>query len=252
MDEYVGLDLNPEKIQDKYIPAKALLGHLYVTNDSVQKDLIRGEKLLWDAFEKNDTSAGTDLLYMYFDRNDWDKTYKIAEKLILLDCPIGYRALSCIHLNDKMGGESNKYKDYSKAEYYALKVAENDAKCCLYLGHIYSKGGDDIDKDYTKAFYWWNHGAELGNAECYANLGWLYINGNGVSLNYKKAFESFHNAIKIDKENGYSLCQIGYMYNDGLYVKANRDSARVYFQKAAKCVDEDAAIDAAIMLEKNF
>lgn len=241
-----------EKIQDKYIPAKALLGHLLVSNDSVYRDMIRGEKLLWDAFEKNDTSAGRDLVGIYFDREDWDKTYKIADKLALLNCAKGYSALSRLYAKNKIAGESNKHKDYSKAEFYALKVAEKDAESCHYLGYIYSEGGYGIEQDYEKAFYWWNHGAQLGNAVCYSNLGWLYLNGCGVEKSYKKAFESFQNALKIDKTDGYSMFHIASMYYDGLYVKENKDSARVYFQKAAKCADEEAAIDAAIMLENHF
>lgn len=237
-----------EKIQENHIPAKALLGHLYTMNDSIQKDMIRGEQLLKDAFEKNDTSAGIDLVYLYFDRGDWKATYTIAEKLATLDCTKGARALSCLYCIDKMGGEDNKHRDFSKAEFYALKVAEKDAFCCHYLGCIYSEGGHGIKKDHVKAFYWWNHGAKLGDANCFANFGWLYLNGYGVEMNDKKAFISFKKAIEIDTAHYYAYSQIANMFKEGYYVKANKDSAKYYYQKAAKYGDEEAAV----ILENNF
>lgn len=237
-----------EKIQENYIPAKALLGHLYTMSDSVKRDMDRGKKLLWEAFEKNDTSAGSDLVHLYYVSANWDSIYQIAEKLTILNADKGYRALAWLHWTDKIGGEINKHKDYSKAEYYALQVADKDMYSCFYLGYIYSDGGNGVKKDYAKAFYWWKHGSELGESGCSSNLGWLYLNGYGVNRNYKKAYEAFRKAIEQDKTDGYPLYQIANMYYDGCYVKANRDSAKLYYQKAAKLGIEDAAIT----LENDF
>lgn len=237
-----------EKIQENYIPAKALLGHLYTMSDSVKKDMDRGKKLLWEAFEKNDTSAGIDLVDLYYSSANWDTIYNVAEKLTILNADKGYRALAWLHWTDKIGGEINKHKDYSKAEYYALQVADKDTYSCFYLGNMYSEGGNGIKKDYAKAFYWWKHGSELGESGCSSNLGWLYLNGYGVNRNYKKAYEAFRKAIEQDKNDGYPLYQIANMYYDGCYVKANRDSAKLYYQKAAKLGIEDAAIT----LENDF
>ena len=237
-----------EKIQENYIPAKALLGHLYTMSDSVKKDMNRGKKLLWEAFEKNDTSAGIDLVDLYYSSANWDTIYNVAEKLTILNADKGYRALAWLHWTDKIGGEINKHKDYSKAEYYALQVADKDTYSCFYLGNMYSEGGNGIKKDYAKAFYWWKHGSELGESGCSSNLGWLYLNGYGVNRNYKKAYEAFRKAIEQDKNDGYPLYQIANMYYDGCYVKANRDSAKLYYQKAAKLGIEDAAIT----LENDF
>ena len=113
---------------------------------------------------------------------------------------------------------------------------------------MYSEGGNGIKKDYAKAFYWWKHGSQLGESGCSSNLGWLYLNGYGVNRNYKKAYQAFRKAIEQDKTDGYPLYQIANMYYDGCYVKANRDSAKLYYQKAAKLGIEDAAIT----LENDF
>lgn len=237
-----------EKIQENYIPAKALLGHLYTMSDSVKRDMDRGKKLLWDAFEKNDTSAGSDLVHLYYVSANWDSIYQIAEKLTILNADKGYRALAWLHWTDKIGGEINKHKDYSKAEYYALQVADKDMYSCFYLGWMYDEGGFGIKKDYPKAFYWFKHGAELGDSYSCSNLGYMYLNGHGVNQSYKKAFESFKKAVSLDSANEHALYNIGCMFYDGQFVKANKDSAKLYFQKAAKYGNEAAAIS----LENDF
>lgn len=237
-----------EKIQENYIPAKALLGHLYTMNDSVKRDMDRGKKLLWEAFEKNDTSAGSDLVHLYYVSANWDSIYQVAEKLTILNADKGYRALAWLHWTDKIGGEINKHKDYSKAEYYALQVADKDMFSCFYLGWMYDEGGFGIKKDYPKAFYWFKHGAELGDSYSCSNLGYMYLNGHGVNQSYKKAFESFKKAVSLDSANEHALYNIGCMFYDGQFVKANKDSAKLYFQKAAKYGNEAAAIS----LENDF
>ncbi len=237
-----------EKIQENYIPAKALLGSLLTSNDSVNKNLVRGEKLLWEAFEKNDTNAGINLVDLYYTRANWDTIYKVADKLAALNTTKGYRALAWLHWTDKIGGEINKHKDYSKAEYYALQFAEKDSYCCFYLGWMYDEGGYGIKKDPAKAFYWFKRGAELGDSYSCSNLGILYLNGRGVNISNKKAFESFKKAVSLDSANEHALYNIGCMFYDGQYVKANKDSARYYYQKAAKFGNEEAAIT----LENDF
>ena len=237
-----------EKIQENYIPAKALLGHLYTMSDSVKRDMDRGKQLLLEAFEKNDTSAGNDLVNLYFISANWDSIYQVAEKLTILNADKGYRALAWLHWTDKIGGEINKHKDYSKAEYYALQVADKDMYSCFYLGWMYDEGGFGIKKDYPKAFYWFKHGAELGDSYSCSNLGYMYLNGHGVNQSYKKAFESFKKAVSLDSANEHALYNIGCMFYDGQFVKANKDSAKLYFQKAAKYGNEAAAIS----LENDF
>ena len=237
-----------EKIQEVYIPAKALLGNLLTLNDSVKKDVVRGEKLLWEAFEDNDTSAGVSLGRLYNNRGSWEKLHQISEKLAELNNVKGYRTLSWLHWTDKVGGEINKKRDYSKAEYYALMIAEKDPYSCFYLGCMYSEGGYGIKKDYAKAYYWFKHGADLGDADCYGNLGWLYFCGYGVKESDKKAFNSFKKAIEIDSTNVYAYSQLAYMFKEGYYVKTNRDSAKYYYQKAAKYGDEESAI----IIENDF
>ncbi len=239
-------DLN--KIKDDYIPAKALLGKLYYFNDTVGIDKNLGEKLLWDAYEKNDSNAGVTLFDIYLEKGNWDTLHILSTRLAEIGYSRAYRGLAWLYFIDDIGGKKNSKIDYKKVEYYALKIANNDSYSSFYLGQIYSNGGHGVEKDYAKAFYWWNNGARLGDSDCYDNLGWSYINGNGVNQNFKKAYESFKNAINIDSTDAYAHYYVALMFKDGLHVKANRDSLKYYLQKAKDFGNEDALI----MFENEF
>ena len=71
---------------------------------------------------------------------------------------------------------------------------------------------------------------------------------DNVNQSYKKAFESFKKAVSLDSANEHALYNIGCMFYGGQYVKANKDSAKLYFQKAEKYGNEAAAIP----LENDF
>ncbi len=165
-----------ESIENDYVPAKTLLGDLYCNNKSVGIDKEKGERLLWEAFELNDTTAGKKLNSIYSEEEDWDKIYEVSNKLINLGCLSGYRSLAWIYFTDEMAGAKNYHKNYSKTKFYAEKIADNDAIACLYLGNIYRYGDSSLKKDYIEAFYWCEKGAKLGSSRCYNNLGFLYLN----------------------------------------------------------------------------
>lgn len=236
------------KIENDFAQAKALLGKLYYYNDSVGINKELGEKLLWEAFEKNDTNASNTLIDIYTEKGDWENLNIIASKLDGLGFTKGSRVWAWLYWIDEIGGKSNKNKDYKKAEYYASKIANDDAYASFILGQLYCDGGDGIKIDYAKAFYWWSNGARLGDSSCYDNLGWCYFNGNGVNRNYKKAYESFIKAISIDNKDPYAYYFMALMFKDGLYVKANRDSLKFYLQKAKDYGDENALV----MYENEF
>ena len=237
-----------QKIGDDYPQAKSLLGKLYYYNDTIGINKELGEKLLWEAYEKKDSNACVTLFDIYLEKGDWDVLYKLSTSLTEIGYSKGYRGLAWLYWTDDIGGKKNSKMDYKKAEYYALKIAENDSYSSFYLGQIYSDGGHGVEKDDNKAFYWWTNGAKLGDATCYDNLGWSYFYGNGVNQNYQKAYESFSSAIKIDPTDAYAYYYIATMFKNGHYVKANRDSLKYYLQKAKDYGNEDALI----MYENEF
>ena len=236
------------KIEDDFIQAKSLLGKLYYYNDTIGINKNLGEKLLWEAFEKNDSDACHTLWDIYREKGDWETLYKISSKILETNELLGHRYLAGLYFVDEIGEKTNSKKDYKKVEYHALKIASNDIYASFYLGQIYSEGGHGIEKDDAKAFYWWNNGAKLGDTDCYDNLGWSYYYGHGVNQNFKKAYESFKKAISIAPNDAYAHYYMALMFKNGLYVKANRDSLKYYLQKAKDYGNEDALI----MYENEF
>lgn len=240
-----------EIIQEEYIPAKALLGNLLSLNDSVNKDIKRGEKLLWEAAEANDTNAFYSLFDLYIENKSWNELYKFFKKFADKGMKRAYCGLAWIYFMDEHNGKENDNRNLKQAEYYALKIAENDASCCALLGDIYGRVGDDNELDYSKAYYWWSKGGKMNkykSCHCYSGLGWLYQNGYGVKQNYKKAYESYKKAINTQNDESFPYYQLSELFRNGLYVKANKDSVKYYLKMASEYGDVNAAIE----LENEF
>ncbi len=229
------------KIKDNYPPAKSLLGCLYYYEKSVGINKELGEKLLWEAYENNDSAACAELFDIYMEKGDWDMSNKIATKFVDIDFTEGTRNIVSLYFDDNLGAKKNTHQDYTMAEYYALKIAEEDPYSSFCLGVIYFKGGKGVEKDYNKSFYWWKNGADLGDAACFNNIGWCYSNGKGVNRNYKKAYESYKESIRIEP-SGDAYKNLALMFRDGRYVKFDRDSVKFYLQKAKENGNEDALV----------
>ena len=169
--------------------------------------------------------------------------------MVELNYSRGVRSLLVLYFNNELSGQKNKYKDRKKAEFLALNTAKKNSFSSMCLGHIYYEGGDGIKKDYKKSFYWWNKCIQQGNedkgviANCYSNIGYLYHNGYGVNIDFKKAYECYKQSILYESEEAYSYSQLAWMFKNSQYVKYNRDSVKYYLQKAADYGDEDATVE---------
>lgn len=60
--------------------------------------------------------------------------------------------------------------------------------------------GNDVEKDYNKAFGLYEKGAKLGNEYGMYNLGKCYRRGLGVEQNYNKAIELYTKAMGLGVE----------------------------------------------------
>lgn len=60
-----------------------------------------------------------------------------------------------------------------------------DAGAQAKLGELYVEG-QVVPQDYKKAFEWYSKAANQGNSEAQNNLGAMYALGQGVEQNYKK------------------------------------------------------------------
>ena len=51
------------------------------------------------------------------------------------------------------------------------------------------QNGEGVSKNYKKAFEWYQKSALQGQYDAQNNLGFMYESGTGTSKNFKKAFE---------------------------------------------------------------
>jgi len=73
--------------------------------------------------------------------------------------------------------------------------------------------------------------ADQGNARAQCNLGFMYMNGQGVEQDYKEAFKCFEKVARQDNLRGQAL--LGTMYKEGWGVQQNTQEALQWIQKAA-------------------
>jgi hypothetical protein len=66
------------------------------------------------------------------------------------------------------------------------------------LGLMYQTG-KEVNKDSSKAFYWFSKSVEKGDPTGMFYLGLMYKTGEGVTMNYSKAFSYF----KASAEKGF-------------------------------------------------
>lgn len=80
--------------------------------------------------------------------------------------------------------------------------------------------------------------AERGDSEAQAKLGELYVEGEVVPQNYKKAFEWFSKAAQ--QGNSQAQLIVGMMYFKGEGVQQNNELAEKWLRKAAENGNKDA------------
>jgi len=105
------------------------------------------------------------------------------------------------------------------------------------LGFMYLNG-QGVTRDYKEARKWFRKAAEQGDAETQFYLGMMYEFGKGVTQNYKEAFKWYKKAA----EQGYAKAQynLGGMYYRGQGVTRDYKKAVRWLRKAAEQGDASA------------
>lgn len=105
--------------------------------------------------------------------------------------------------------------------------AEQDTKE-LYQEAIKCEQNGEIET----AFELISKGAELNDIDCIAQLGYYYMVGQGVELDYKKAVNYLSKAAK--EGNMYAQYNLGICYSNGFGVGQNLELANKWLKKAAE------------------
>lgn len=128
-------------------------------------------------------------------------------------------------------GKGGVAKDYTRAEKYFRKAAEQGYAPAQNMLGICYEYGEGVEQDYLKAVEWYRKAAEQGYARAQCNLGQCYANGFGVEQDCAKAVEWYRKAA----EQGYARAQknLGICYEVGRGVEQDYDKAVKWYRKAA-------------------
>ena len=137
------------------------------------------------------------------------------------------------------------YKPESFSQELLKKAEGGDAISQLSLGASYYEGLG-VQKDFSKAAYWYKKAAEQGNVWAEFFLAGCYINGEGVDKNQKEAINWLLAASKsglVPAQNNLAL-----IYQNGEGVEKNPAEASIWLKKAADAGDGAASYN----LAKNY
>ena len=129
------------------------------------------------------------------------------------------------------------------AEWVPL-AEQGDADAQSLLGDMYIDG-EGVLKNYKKAFKWFTLAAEQGHADAQHNLGYMYAEGEGV-LENDIAGEKWET---LAAEQGHAQAQhnLGYMYAEGEGVLENYKTAAKWYTLAAEQGFADSQYNLALM-----
>ncbi len=92
--------------------------------------------------------------------------------------------------------------------------------------------GENVKRDYAKAFGWCTVAANRGNAHAQTLLTELYLNGKGTKIDYSQALR----LAKTAGSNGHPVAQyyVGLIYYKGLGVTQDHAEAEKWLAQSAR------------------
>lgn len=118
-------------------------------------------------------------------------------------------------------------KDTPKAKQILQPLAQKGNMLAeYYLAYILFD-----EKDYKKAIHWYDKSAKQGYGSAYNDLGYMYLEGEGVKKDYEKALNYYMKALELGSIG--SKVGLGRMYENGWGVKQDIPKAVTLIREAA-------------------
>ena len=132
-----------------------------------------------------------------------------------------------------INGQGSDIKGYEtaalKSKHWNKKAAESGSSLSMFtLAEEYRVR----EKNEKLAFLWFKKGAELGDLNCYNNMGASYEFGVGVEQSEEKAFEWYLKAAEFG--GSIELFNVGQCYKKGRGVAKNLEKAWEYYRESAE------------------
>ena len=216
------------------------LGALYYNGEGVQKDYNKAFELFKKASDLGVTTAHGWLADCYYYGYGTKKDYQKALQLYLKAKSNGYNEAQIGWIyRDGLGTSV----DINKAiEHFQKGVDFGNARSMNNLGALYYNG-EGVQKDYNKAFELFKKASDLGEIAAHGWLADCYYYGNDTKKDYQKALQLYLKA----KSNGHNEAQIGRIYRDGLGTSVDINKAIEHYQKSIDFGNTDSMISLGIL-----
>ena len=153
-------------------------------------------------------------------------------------------------------------EDYEEAKLIAREYLKQHIKKQLELGKEIPKPREGVrfmshrealkaykEKDYDSALSIWNKEAELKNDQAMANLGLMYLKGEGVEKDFLKAKEWFEKGSSYGNDSAnYNLAL---MYQGAIGIEENIEKAILHFREATLQNHQGANFRLGLLLLKD-
>lgn len=124
----------------------------------------------------------------------------------------------------------NVTKDYDKAFDWFARAGNQGYPDAQYAIGIMTLNGESVQKDERTAFQILENSASLGHGDSQAMVGIMYRNGIGTPRNHRKAFEWFGRAAAQEKPVAQVSIGMMYLYGEGIAKDPNK--AAIWFNRA--------------------
>ena len=223
-----------------HAPSMNSLGVLYYNGEGVQKDYNKAFELFKKASDLGYTTAHGWLADCYFYGQGTKINYEKALQFYLKVKPRGVieYQIGCIYACGLSTGS-----DYPKAaEHFQKGVDFGHAPSMNSLGVLYYNG-EGVQKDYNKAFELFKKASDLGYTKAHGWLADCCFYGYGTQKDYQKALQLYLKA----ESNGHNEAQIGWIYRDGLGTSVDINKAIEHFQKGVDFGNTNSMISLGIL-----
>ena len=208
-----------EAAEQNDVIAQYNLGVIYEKGQYVRQDIDKAIYYYTLAAKQNDPNAQFNLGLIY--ANEFDIRQDLIEA-------IHYLSLAASQNHPQAQAQIELI--YSENEYLRRRPSydpEND----FILGLAYERG-DSLDRDISKAIYYYSRAAKNNHKESMFSLGLLYYDGEYIQKDISKAIYYFSLAANQNEPISQSI--LGSIYYEGEYVKRDVNKAIHYYSLASQ------------------
>jgi tetratricopeptide (TPR) repeat protein len=153
----------------------------------------------------------------------------------------GFIGVATIYLKHRNWEEARRYYEMAAQKFHVNALCILGLEAAQGFFHVNDIVQEDHRRppDLDKAFRLFQEGAQLGDAECCAQLGYCHYVGNGTEKNLAKAFKWHKRAAEKGHARGMRCCASCYAVGEG--VEQSTEQAIYWYEKSLELDENEGA-----------